>query len=86
MAAKNEFDIVKHLNPQLQLNEPIRKLEINKNEIYTKYSLRKLSGRKYPVKVNFNLSVIRQKGESQNGDEKKTKHAKFSEKQTFLTH
>ena len=29
--------------------------------------------------------VIRQKGESQNGCFKKTKHAKFSEKQTFLT-
>ena len=29
--------------------------------------------------------VIRQKGESQNGCYKKTKHAKFSEKQTFLT-
>ena len=30
-------------------------------------------------------SVIRQKGESQNGGNKKTKHAKFSEKRTFLT-
>ena len=30
-------------------------------------------------------SVIRQKGESQNGCFKKTKHAKFSEKQIFLT-
>ena len=30
-------------------------------------------------------SVIRQKGESQNGGNKKSKHAKFSEKQTFLT-
>ena len=28
--------------------------------------------------------VIRQKGESQNGGNKKTKHAKFSEKRTFL--
>ena len=32
-----------------------------------------------------NLSVIRQKGESQNGCFKKKKHVKFSEKQTFLT-
>ena len=31
-------------------------------------------------------SVIRQKGESQNGGYKKTKHAKFFKKQTFLTH
>ena len=31
------------------------------------------------------MSVIRQKGESQNGGKKKTKHTKFSEKQTFLT-
>ena len=30
-------------------------------------------------------SVIRQKDKSQNGCFKKTKHAKFSEKQTFLT-
>ena len=30
-------------------------------------------------------SVIRQKGESQNRCFKKTKHAKFSEKRTFLT-
>ena len=38
---------------------------------------------------NLNLfrksSVIRQKGESQNRCFKNTKHAKFSEKQTFLT-
>ena len=33
----------------------------------------------------YKLSVIRQKGESQNGCLKKTKHAKFSEKRTFLT-
>ena len=31
------------------------------------------------------LSVIRQKGESQNGCFKKTKHVKFSEKRIFLT-
>ena len=30
-------------------------------------------------------SVIRQKGESQNGAFKKTKYDKFSEKRTFLT-
>ena len=35
--------------------------------------------------LQFITSVIRQKGESQNGCFKKTKHAKFSEKQTFLT-
>ena len=33
----------------------------------------------------FNSSVIWQKGESQNGGNKNTKHAKFSEKQTFFT-
>ena len=32
-----------------------------------------------------NSSVIRQKGESQNGCFKKTKDAKFSKKRTFLT-
>ena len=31
------------------------------------------------------LSIIRQKGKSQNGGNMKTKHIKFSEKQTFLT-
>ena len=30
-------------------------------------------------------SVIRPKGQSQNGCDKKTKHTKFSEKQPFLT-
>ena len=34
---------------------------------------------------NSNSLVIRQKGESQNGCLKKAKHAKISEKQTFLT-
>ena len=32
-----------------------------------------------------NPSIIRQKGKSQNGFYKKTKHAKFSEKRTFFT-
>ena len=31
------------------------------------------------------LSVIRQEGESQDGGNKKTKYAKFSEKRAFLT-
>ena len=31
------------------------------------------------------MSVIRQKGESQNGGNKKAKHAKVSKKRTFLT-
>ena len=35
---------------------------------------------------NNRSSVTRQKGESQNGCFKKTKHAKFSEKRTFLTY
>ena len=37
------------------------------------------------LRVTVISSVIRQKGESQNGCFKKTKHAKFSEKRTFLT-
>ena len=37
------------------------------------------------VTVYENSSVIRQKSESQNGCFKKTNHAKFSEKRTFLT-
>ena len=36
-------------------------------------------------RANVITSVIRQKGESQNGCFKKTKHVKFSEKRTFLT-
>ena len=35
--------------------------------------------------IFYNTSVIRQKGESQNRGFKKAKHAKISEKQTFLT-
>ena len=34
---------------------------------------------------NYISSVIRQKGESQNGGNRKAKHAKFAEKWTFLT-
>ena len=34
---------------------------------------------------NVTSSVKRQKGESQNGFYKKTKHVKFYEKRTFLT-
>ena len=41
------------------------------------------SQKKYTCK--HNASVIRQKGESQNGCFKNKKHAKFSEKRTFLT-
>ena len=37
------------------------------------------------LKVTVNSSVIRQKGESRNGCSKKTNHAKFCEKRTFLT-
>ena len=33
----------------------------------------------------LNLSVIRQKGKYLDGGNKKTKHGKFSEKQTFFT-
>ena len=36
-------------------------------------------------KKRYMWSVIRQKGESQNGCFKKTKHEKFFEKGTFLT-
>ena len=36
------------------------------------------------ILCNWITSVIRQKGESQNGYFKKTKHAKFCEKRTFL--
>ena len=36
-------------------------------------------------RLRWNSSVIRQKGESQNGCFKKRKHAKFSEKRRFLT-
>ena len=39
----------------------------------------------YSVSKHNIASAIRQKGESQNGCYKKTKHVKFSEKGTFLT-
>ena len=35
--------------------------------------------------IDHNTSVVSQKGESQNGCFKKTKHVKFSQKRTFLT-
>ena len=34
----------------------------------------------------YSMPVARQKGESQNGGNKKTKHNNFSEKRTFLTY
>ena len=37
-------------------------------------------------KANEILPMIRQKSESQNGGNKKTKNAKISEKRTLLTH
>ena len=44
------------------------------------------SGRAHNTyRITLNSSVIRQKGESQNGCLKKTKHVKFFEKRTFLT-
>ena len=39
----------------------------------------------YNALENVMSSVIRQKGESQNGGNKKAKYAKFSKKRTFLT-
>ena len=66
----------------------VSKLNVNNNKTITK-------NHDYCSKVfiNFNQifahrnsSVIRQKSEYQNGDSKKVKHAKFFEKQTFLTH
>ena len=39
-----------------------------------------------PWSCDYNSSVIKQKGESQNRCFKKINHAKFSEKQTFLNH
>ena len=39
----------------------------------------------YQRLIQSDLSVIRQRGESENSCFKKTKHAKFSEKRTFPT-
>ena len=38
----------------------------------------------FHLRSNLNSSVVRQKGECQNGCSKKAQHAKISEKQTFL--
>ena len=50
-----------------------------------KWAERKVVGSIWQVESIGILSVIKQKGESQKGYFKKTKHAKFSEKQVFLT-
>ena len=47
--------------------------------------MRKKSRHFFGYKKSHNSLVIRQKGESQNGCFKETKHAKFSEKRTFVT-
>ena len=39
----------------------------------------------YDGKINLKSSLVKQKGKSQSGDNKKTKHNKFSKKRTFLT-
>ena len=44
-----------------------------------------LSGLKKKLTRALQLSVIRQKVKYQNGGNKKTRHAKFSKKGTFLT-
>ena len=48
-------------------------------------SVTRVTGRVLVLKTTISSSEIRQKSESQNGCFKKTQHAKFSEKQTFLT-
>ena len=63
------------------------------NEILTNFQFKftPLGRTKLPHPLFFlnsiliNSSIKRQKGEYQNEGNKKTKHAKFSEKQTFLT-
>ena len=57
---------------------------INKIQIV---SHAKLSSRESRAKIRsvYNFSVIRQKDESETKCYMKTKHAKFSEKQTFIT-
>ena len=60
----------------------LRKLAVlRKNSIVSVLPLIKLLWSTHYV----TSSIIRQKGESQNGCLKKTEHAKFSEKRTFLT-
>ena len=49
---------------------------------YKSFGLQSVTGNFFS---KLSSSVIRQKGESQNGCFKKAKHAKISEKQTFLT-
>ena len=54
--------------------------------VFHKTNINNLKKSKYISEVKLIvLSVIRQKGESQNVCFKKTKHVKFSEKPTFLT-
>ena len=61
-----------------------------KNYLKKLHAAHKPLTEKYLVVAHFthhqHASVIRQKGESQDGCFKKTKHTKFSEKRRFLTH
>ena len=81
-------------------NYSTKKLIFWKNhEVPSESIFRVISKNPDPIKSNYNImttnkvdsgifdksSVIRQKGESQNGCFKKTKHVEFSEKQAFLT-
>ena len=72
-------------------NARLKATQNNKKNVYVLLNVRfmlVLSSiwRQVSAEASFmNSSVIRQKGESQNGCFKKTKHVKFSKKRTFLT-
>ena len=62
----------------------LTKIHLHKYESFFKFLNSDLNANLNPG-IYSNLSVISQKCESQNSCFKKTKHATFSEKQTFLT-
>ena len=77
----HQFKVIKKtLEPRPET--VIVSLFMNLNSYFPVESLHKLLLKIVQKRI---LLVIWQKGESQNGSNKKTKQAKFSEKQTFLT-
>ena len=76
MALSNQRQILKKLEKWLVPKRLNKKICIIQRRIYNIVK---------QLKVKVKSSVIREKGESQNGCFKKTKHVKFSEKRTFFT-
>ena len=73
------------LDQRPTLNKTSYERDMGSLDVMRKSCLRSMKFANESVFERITSSVIKQKDESQKGCFKKTKHAKFSEKQTFFT-